>query len=219
MSRTQRLSWLVPLIAGAIVGYGLYQFLAPTPAGDLAVRDLRKRETAPVIGHRAPSLEVTPRDEPERPGVGPSIELAPRAASEWQGMLVNTTFQASCDTSSRCGLAMACHAGRCGACTQDAQCGSGEVCSMQHCVSAPNAACRARSDCPISELCMLTGYSDDARGNGDMRAYCSGSPPALARTVESDAAELAELAQAEAAPLSIDNPGTPEGLLHLLQSE
>ena len=224
MSRKQRISWLAPLIAGAILGFAVYQYLSPADGVDLATRDQRKREAAPIVGHRAspvtPSLDVEGQgqhSESDRPGVGPAIELAPRVESEWQGMLVNTTFQASCDTSSRCGLAMACQAGRCGACTQDAQCGAGEVCSMQHCVIASNAACRARAECPIGELCMLTGYADDARGNGEMRAYCSGSPPALARTVESDQAEAeAELAVA-AAPLSVDDPGTPEGLLHVLQ--
>lgn len=224
MSRKQRISWLVPLIAGAIVGFGVYQYLSPADGVDLASRDQRRREAAPIVGHRAspvtPALDVErqgQRGESERPGIGPAIELAPRDASEWQGMLVNATFQASCDTSSRCGLAMACDAGRCGACSADAQCGTGEVCSMQHCVLASNAACRARGECPAGELCMLTGYSDDARGNGEMRAYCSGSPPVLARTVESDRAEVdAELAVV-AAPLPVDNPGTPEGLLHVLQ--
>jgi hypothetical protein len=226
MARTQRFAWLVvPALVGALVGFGLYHHLtsASEDAVDLAARDLRVRDPNPIRSHHAPpttpSLDVPAGEvDPERRGLAPAIELAPRDAAEWQGMLVNTTFQASCDTSTRCGLAMACHAGRCGACTRDAECGAGEVCSMQHCVASASTACRTRADCPSGELCMLTGYSDDPRGNGDMRSYCSGSPPQIARTVESDEAALAqELASADVVPLPVDNPATPEGLVHLLQ--
>src|SRR5690606_36385366 len=106
-----------------------------------------------------PVLEGSPASaerQPDRPGEGPPIEYASRDPREWQGMLVNTTFQALCDTSARCGLAMACNAGRCGPCAHDSDCASGEVCSMQHCVVSSLAACRSRSDCPGDELCILS---------------------------------------------------------------
>lgn len=227
MARTHRITHVLPLIAGALVGFGVYRYLTAVDAVELSTRDRRTRAEAPIRSHRAPappSLDTPagPHDEAAAarptPGAGPAIAFAPRDAAEWQGMLVNTTFQASCDTSARCGLAMACSAtGRCGPCTRDADCATGEACAMQHCVPAAAVACKSRVDCPAGELCMLTGYSEDPRGNGDLRAYCSGSPPALARTVERDEAELEELARAEPAPLATDDPGTPEGLVHLLQ--
>jgi hypothetical protein len=34
------------------------------------------------------------------------------------------------------------------------------------------ARCRRRSDCSGDALCILSGYSADPRGNGEMRAEC-----------------------------------------------
>jgi hypothetical protein len=107
------------------------------------------------------------------PGAAPAPVFVPRPAGEWQGMLVNTALQATCDTSSRCGLAMACHEdGVCGACTADSDCAGGEVCALDHCVRQAQAACRHASDCGGGALCVLSGYSTDARGNGAMTASC-----------------------------------------------
>ena len=39
-------------------------------------------------------------------------------------------------------------------------------------VTGAKVACKSRLDCSGDELCMLSGYSDDARGNGDMEATC-----------------------------------------------
>jgi hypothetical protein len=232
LHREHLISWLVPVIAGLVLGIGLHGLLAGASPVDVAARDRRTASAEVTRSHRAPPqlapAAATPdrsvvtrgaggRD-PARPGVGPAIAYAPRDPSEWQGMLVNTTFQALCDTSSRCGLAMACHAGRCGPCASDAECAAGEVCAMQHCVSAPLATCRGRADCPSGELCMLTGYADDARGNGGMHAYCSGSPPAEARRQDEQAALDGELAREDrTAPAPGADPATPEGLVHLLQ--
>ena len=225
MHRWQRFIWAAPLLAGAILGLGLYYLVADSPdrSVELATRDRRRPPTAPTRSHYRPALPSdapapAPGRDPARPGAGPSLEHAPRDPAEWQGMLVNTTFQALCDTSSRCGLAMACDAGRCGACARDSDCATGEVCSLQHCVLSSLAACRSRADCPTGELCLLTGYASDPRGNGDMRAYCSGSPPPSTRNLDDEEAALAaETARARPVPLATNNPGTPEGLVHLLQ--
>lgn len=230
LHRRHSISWLVPVVAGAVLGFGIYDRLASSSSVDVTTRDRRKASPASTRSHhRPPQLPSEEgasnlgrgRDErdPTRPGAGPAIAYAPREPAEWQGMLVNTTFQARCDTSSRCGLAMACHTDQCGPCSNDSECANGEACSMQHCVVASLAACRTRADCPAAELCMLTGYASDARGNLDMRAYCSGSPPAEARRQEEEEAALAvELARADRTPPVLGtDPGTPEGLVHLLQ--
>jgi hypothetical protein len=99
-------------------------------------------------------------------------EYKPRDPSEWQGMLVDTGLQAPCAAPDGCGLAMACHQGRCGPCTSDAECAAGESCSLDHCVRSDLAGCRARRDCAAGEFCVLSGYSADPRGNGEMRASC-----------------------------------------------
>jgi hypothetical protein len=237
LHRRHPISSLVAVVVGAILGFGLHHELtgsSPERSVDLALRDRRRTDPAPTRSHHHPpqlpaadgaadptgvSRGLEGRD-PTRPGVGPPIAYASRDPSEWQGMLVNTTFQARCDVSSRCGLAMACHTGHCGPCSNDSECAAGEMCSMQHCVIAPLAACRTRADCAAGELCMLTGYASDARGNASMRAYCSGNPPAEARRQEDEQAALeVELAQADRIPstLATTDPGTPEGLVHLLQ--
>jgi hypothetical protein len=88
-------------------------------------------------------------------------------------MLVDTSLQALCDVPGRCGLAMACRAGRCGPCEQDSHCDAGEVCVLDHCVKRELAECRRRRDCADPEaLCVLSGLSSGPRGNEAMRAWC-----------------------------------------------
>jgi hypothetical protein len=102
----------------------------------------------------------------------PPPTFVARAADEWQGMPVEREDQPECDTAATCGLALACVAGHCGACTRDDQCLAGETCALDHCVRAELSACRGRRDCAADELCALSGVSADARGNGEMRARC-----------------------------------------------
>ncbi len=106
------------------------------------------------------------------PGVAPPPRYYPRDPNEWQGMLIDQSIQPECDVSAHCGLALACIHNRCGPCTSDSDCNSGEECVLDHCVIAANVVCRSRSDCPDGELCVLSGYSHDPRGNSDMRATC-----------------------------------------------
>lgn len=44
---------------------------------------------------------------------------------------------------------------------------------MEHCLIAENGACRTRADCKTEDLCVLSGYSDDVRGNDSLTAICS----------------------------------------------
>ena len=101
--------------------------------------------------------------------------LHPRNPDEWQGMLVHVDFMALCGAIDSCGLAMACISGTCGPCTADDQCGSNEVCVLDHCVMRDSACCRSYQDCDEGQLCILTGYSSDPRGNSDMLAVCQGT--------------------------------------------
>jgi hypothetical protein len=131
---------------------------------------------APAAGgasevHRVGSV-AEPALAEERPA--PRERLSARAAEEWQGMRIDLDAQPLCEASERCGLATACVAGHCGACRGDSDCAGGEVCVLEHCVRAALVACRGRADCTGGALCVLSGISADARGNGDMRAYCQG---------------------------------------------
>lgn len=107
----------------------------------------------------------------ERTTIGAPDHL-PREEGEWQGMLVDRSMRAACDTTARCGLAMACVEGACGACVTDEECGADEACVLDHCVPERSVECRTRHDCRGEELCVLSGYSDDLRGNGSMSAFC-----------------------------------------------
>jgi hypothetical protein len=115
------------------------------------------------------------RDLPSR-GISEAPVYHPRPPDEWQGMLVNTAMQAICDRSERCGLAMACLSGRCGPCQRDHECASGEACVLDHCLALGNVGCRSARSCRgPEELCVLTGYSNDPRGNASMRSLCQSS--------------------------------------------
>ena len=103
------------------------------------------------------------------------VPASSRAPGEWQGMPVDTSSAARCGVSLGCGLALACIEGRCGPCTADAECASGEACVLEHCVRAEHVSCRSRQDCTAQgddALCVLSGLSDGQRGNRDLRAYC-----------------------------------------------
>lgn len=99
--------------------------------------------------------------------------LHPRAPDEWQGMLVDLSMMAVCAETARCGLAMSCRpTGTCGPCVHDADCASGELCVLDHCLRRSLAHCRSRRDCATGALCVLSGYSSGPRGNEETTADC-----------------------------------------------
>ena len=98
-----------------------------------------------------------------------------RDPEEWQGGLVPNSPKdmAECDSSERCGIALACIDGRCGACQVDANCATGERCVLDHCLLAANVGCVRRHDCRIEELCLLEDMdSPGPRGNLELRSKC-----------------------------------------------
>ena len=96
-----------------------------------------------------------------------------RSAQEWQGMLVSKDTHPLCDTSERCGLALACRNWQCGPCGRDAHCAAGEICVLDRCLLAANVGCRSSRDCNGEKnLCMLTELSPEARGNRNLRSLC-----------------------------------------------
>jgi hypothetical protein len=116
---------------------------------------------------------VKGRRFPAKPPPLPRGELHPRDPSEWQGMLVEMSVRAYCEDSASCGLAAACVKNLCGPCESDSDCAPREVCVLDHCLKRDNVRCRRRRDCASrDEYCLLTGFSPDPRGNGEMRAIC-----------------------------------------------
>jgi hypothetical protein len=99
-----------------------------------------------------------------------------RDPAEWQGMSVDYRL-VPCSDEGFCQRALACIDGSCDACSSADDCQVGEVCAVEHCVLAKLAKCTSYRDCPNGEVCVLSGYSDDLRGNGAMEAACSGSLP------------------------------------------
>ena len=95
----------------------------------------------------------------------------PRALTEWQGMLQDDGGW-PCERTASCGLARACVDALCVACREDAECLGSEVCVLGHCLLAELAGCRSRIDCEAEQLCVMSGYSADARANGDLRSAC-----------------------------------------------
>jgi len=178
--RQVALSLLGGMLLGALIYLGSNRFASSVEV-PLAGRDLRQPVRARAYVHRvSPAQAEEWREEQARPqprNTGQRLVFAPRDPEEWQGMLVNTTFQALCDRSSSCGLAMACLEGRCGPCSGDRNCERGERCVLQHCIPTEQAVCASRADCPAGEVCMLSGVSDDPRGNRSMKSYCSGNQP------------------------------------------
>lgn len=77
-----------------------------------------------------------------------------------------------CESTASCGLARACVDYRCVACGADTECLESEVCVLGHCLRGQLARCRSRTDCARGELCAMSGYSSDARANGDLRSAC-----------------------------------------------
>jgi hypothetical protein len=111
----------------------------------------------------------------------PAAAFFPRDPGEWQGMLIDSSVQPPCELSEYCGLARACVDGLCTRCTADSQCAQGEGCVLDHCVRQELIGCQRAADCGSGGLCLLSGYTGGtARGNEDMRAYCSGNGGGIA---------------------------------------
>ncbi len=102
--------------------------------------------------------------------------LHPRAAEEWQGMLVDISTPQICDAGF-CGLGLACKGGRCLACDADHDCPGDESCVLDHCIARNSVGCTTRRDCAEDELCTLSGYDESRRGNATMRSECLGDGP------------------------------------------
>lgn len=139
------------------------------PTGDLAPDP---RVIARRVGLSPVDLSMDPLAQPPR--------YRERPAGEWKGMRVDLNVRQTCRDSKDCGNALACLDRVCSPCNQDAQCGAREVCVLDHCVRDENASCRSRAECgavatgsePGDALCVLSGYSNNVRGNEEMRAFC-----------------------------------------------
>src|SRR5215468_1423968 len=162
---------LLVIVMAAVVG--LVGFLVPWR---------RSARTSPAPASERPSGAVETRAETAQRGE-PSASLPeiaqnpsgvrdrpvfhPRDPDEWQGMLVDVRRKMSCQAPSECGLARGCVRGQCLPCSHDADCDRGEICVLDHCVQRTKADCRKRADCNGPEqMCILSGYSPDPRGNG-----------------------------------------------------
>jgi len=201
---------------GALLGYGLF-----------AAHD-REQPPEPKLAdepppRRAPEKRgVLPRrgDVPEQ-GASPgedTLAAAPRAGElvgppqiepayyqrdpqEWQGMRINMAYRVPCETTSTCGMGKSCQEGLCGPCQVDGDCLSGEACVLDHCVPNEGVACRRRADCAGSdELCMLSGYSADVRGNASMKASCVSTSSGAGRRPARPQPAAEEPAAEETAP-------------------
>jgi hypothetical protein len=61
-------------------------------------------------------------------------------------------------------------------CEGDAACASGELCTLGRCLPSANIACRFMFRCAENEQCVLSGFSDEGRGNAETRSFCQASP-------------------------------------------
>lgn len=131
----------------------------------------RGEPTAGRSGSASPS-PVHPR---RGAGVVEITSFHPRPAEKWQGALVPNAPSAmpECDTSDRCGLALACRDGLCGACLGDDDCAEGERCVLDHCLQANNVECTTRKDCAEQEVCLFRDEdSPGPRNNQNLRSVC-----------------------------------------------
>jgi hypothetical protein len=133
---------------------------------------LGRRPPAAAPRAAAPAAVGARVSAPVSPSLPAAATPRSRGAAEWQGMTIDPDETALCDAVDACGLAMACIAGRCGACTGDDSCAPGETCALDHCVRTELAACRSRAECAAGDLCILGGTSPDPRGNASMTARC-----------------------------------------------
>lgn len=157
---------------------------APVPRAELGLSATEKISIAApeapakrrVAALASSQIAGEPAALPAQPGASSRVmrpRFAERPEGEWQGMLVNLNASPPCTSSAVCSMARACIDSRCTACAADSDCSSGEACVLDHCVPSENVTCRDRQDCASDSLCMLSGYSSEPRGNGEMRTLCS----------------------------------------------
>ena len=126
----------------------------------------------PPALHRPADPPLIPARPPGTPDPFGVPNWSPRPPEEWQGMLVNLNITPPCESSALCGLGRACVAGKCMPCEDDTHCSPGEVCVLDHCLHKEQVACRRAAECGARSKCVLSGYSNTARGTEDTRAYC-----------------------------------------------
>src|SRR5512132_3581758 len=161
--RNGRWKWMKTLLVGVLgpfaVGHVMRTMQAPASPPASSSPHAEVSQAVAAVVHETPHVFVP--------------VYHPRPATEWQGMRVDVSHQASCERTELCGLAMVCHNGHCGPCEKDSECAPAEGCVLDHCVPVSNIECRLRADCESpTKICVLSGYSHDPRGNAEMRAYC-----------------------------------------------
>lgn len=184
---TVRYIFLFGLVAAAIVGGQLLRRQRDLMASDpVRVAPVPANENGMPVG--VPRLVNSVNTDLGTASADKHLSetITPRDSTEWQGMLIEpSTLQEECDGPTSCGMAMACKNRRCLPCKEDTDCAFGESCAIQHCVLTSKTDCRSRSDCSDPEdVCALSGYSSDPRGNSQMTATCLGKSGGAARTGE-----------------------------------
>lgn len=218
VSMRPRFILIIGLLAAAIVGGQLFRRqrdLTRSPTGSHTDRERPRRRklsqflaNLDLIANVKTDLGATPA------GDGPDGGIESRDPSEWQGMMVERDMlQAECDGPQSCGMAMACKRHRCLPCQEDGDCAVGESCAVQHCVLTKRAGCRSRRDClNLEELCVLSGYSSDPRGNSEMTASCIGSTGGTSRAQGDAAYRSTQLRPRGAAPIVQQGEDLRDGL-------
>ena len=209
-------SIVVPALVGLLAIFAGYRLTAPADPPEVEHSIAPATDHQPFRGAPTAALDLQPSAAGGPAPVRTSgRDYVPRDPGEWQGMRVDRSRQAFCQTKDGCGLAMACIAGQCGACTADADCAEGEACVLQHCLRAELVSCATRHDCAPGELCTLSGYSGGGtRNNERMRSECI--PP-----VGGVAQRAGEQAGAYDAPPEARTPRGPQSQIDLaaLQNE
>jgi hypothetical protein len=179
-------SWtllVIPMVCagGFLTGRALSDGRVGTDEGASGSPAPRRVHRLPPTRFQLPRVAAAAKVDMPRSGAGgagfeprPPSRFHVRAAEEWQGMLIDVAFTPPC-YEGFCQNALACIANQCGPCESDSQCLTGEACVLDHCILAEHVACRHARECSPRETCMLTGLSEDLRGNADLKSVCSGA--------------------------------------------
>lgn len=140
----------------------------------VVAKDSHKNE---VIEEKVQEVEPIPEkyilsNMPVGVSVMPPPKFHPRPKDEWQGMLIDMNLRPMCERTEQCGLGLVCREEHCLPCLRDGECEPNESCVLDHCVRTEFVGCHSRRDCDDEELCVLTGYSADPRGNEKMKSKC-----------------------------------------------
>jgi hypothetical protein len=200
--RVSRLRLAAFSLLGVAAGFGWYWLASrQSDVGKPVAGQANEMAAARAVHQRRGATEGTLRfriAEVESSEVSPvrappaarsrKARIHPRASTEWQGMLIDLAGMPPCE--GYCQQALACLEGMCGPCEADADCLAGEACVIDHCVISERVECQRAGDCPPDEVCMLSGLSEDRRGNREMEAHCSGRPETIAQSRDQLPAEL-----------------------------